>query len=114
MEQFPIPILKSVHDTIESARAYVRGRMKDSQLHCRLREASYTVSEIIKLEKKEDVPFWYTLYEGMIGNYIKLRTDCRYLQDENKKLRKENREIKDKYWDAMNRMYPANADSEPL
>jgi len=108
MEKFPIQLLRSIYGTIESARNNIRQRRKDSPLHCRLREASETLNEMIKLEEKEDHPFWYTLYEGMIGRYVQLRTEYRYQSEINKELRRENRDLKDRYFDAISRLENEN------
>lgn len=112
MNNFPLPILKQIYQTVESARAHVREKRKDSELHFRLREASETLIQIIRLEEKEDIPFWYTLYDGIIGRYIKLRTDFRNLLIENKAIKQENKELKEKYWDAIKRLEPIQQESE--
>jgi hypothetical protein len=114
MEKFPIPLLRSIYGTVESARFYVRERRKDSPLHCRLREASETLNGILNLEEKEEQPFWYSLYDGIIGRYVQLRTDYRYMVAENKRLHNENKELKEKYWDAIQRLEPCTNICEEL
>jgi len=108
----PPPLLRSIYRTVEAARYFVRERRKDSPLHCRLREASETLNEMLKLEEKEEHPFWYTLYEGMIGRYVSLRVEFRHMKEENKQLRTQNRELKEKYLDAMKRIEPISSVAE--
>lgn len=100
MENFPIPILNSVYNTVEAARAFVRERRKDGVLHCRLREASETLNEILKLAKEEN-PNWYNLYDGMIGCYVQLKSEIKSIKAENKNLRDELKKIREKYMDVI-------------
>lgn len=89
MEDFPAYLMKSVLATIEHAMTFVREKNPESRLHCRLREASETVSEMIKVGESYESPNWYLLYEGMIGLYVQLKVDYREMRKENKKLRAE-------------------------
>ena len=111
-EKFPIPILRSICGTLQSARQFVSGRKKDSPLHYKLREASETMEAILKLQENEDQPFWYTLYEGIIGKYIHLKYEHKNLQIENDKYRQENHDLREKYWDAIKKIEKESAESE--
>lgn len=101
----PIEVLQEILQTLEKARGFVRDRAYNSNLHFRIREASETITKMIGLQKEAPKPFWWKLYDGLIGRYIELRTQFRKQAVENKKLRSDLIDLGQRYWDATNRLY---------
>ena len=79
-------------------------KRKDGAFYNKLLEAHKTINEVIKLnDTKEEYPNWYFLYEGIIGHYIQLKNEIKFIKIENKELRSQIKQLREKYMDLIER-----------